>query len=644
MKTVFRQSMLVLSLTTLGLSLSFILSVLLFMDGLYYETNSRNLRETARLFLASLPRDRLRAVFAGEEQAGPAPWLEGLPKESAYRISFIGKDGGVLADSRFPPGDLENHGDRPEVREALAGREGQSRRSSASMGTELMYCALPVYERAGIFFAPPLAAASAALSGSPLRIAGVFRLSAETPNFQRRISSAALPFLALGGVLFSLALILVFLFSRSLSRSFTRLAETAQSVNSPETFRRLINSSRLLSDTEECITLERALKAMAAELSERIERARREGRRLEAILNGMSEGVFATDEKGRLHLANRRARAIFGIDGEADIRSLSLLEAARSAELEGAAKEALAGNNPVEREITWHGAGVQRRFQVFAAPFDPDPGGYPGGEEQKPAGLRQNRRDGSRGAVLVLNDVTRLHKLEQVRKDFAANVSHELRTPIQIVKGFAETLLDSPLEDREQIRRCVGLIEKNALAMENLTNDLLSLVSLEDEQGPRPELKETDIQALLEEAVQPVKKAAEEKNIALSVTCPRNLSAPLNGPLIVQALINLLDNGIKYSPRNSKIFLEASFFEAPPDLPELRFTVKDQGAGIPPEHLDRIFERFYRVDRSRSQDPGGTGLGLAIVRHIALLHRGTVEAESHTGEGSTFTIKIGLVR
>jgi two-component system phosphate regulon sensor histidine kinase PhoR len=240
---------------------------------------------------------------------------------------------------------------------------------------------------------------------------------------------------------------------------------------------------------------------------------------------------------------------------------------------------------------------------------------------------------------MVLNDITRLHKLEQVRKDFAANVSHELRTPIQIVKGFAETLLDSPLEDRGQIRRCVSLIERNALAMENLTNDLLALVSLEDEGGPRPEMKETDIQTLLEEAVQPVKNAAEKKNIALSVTCPRNLSASLNGPLIVQALINLLDNGIKYSPRDSKLFLEASS-----DSGELRFIVKDQGAGIPPEHLDRIFERFYRVDRSRSQDPGGTGLGLAIVRHIALLHQGTVEVESHAGEGSTFRLRIKNLR
>jgi two-component system phosphate regulon sensor histidine kinase PhoR len=638
MKTVFRQSMIVLSLTTLGLSLSFILSVLFFMDGLYYETNNRSLRDAARLLLASLPPDQLRAIFAEETGSPFASWMEQLPGGSPYRITCIGRDGRVLADSRFPPEELENHGTRPEVRQALAGAEGQARRSSATLGTELLYAALPVYSN--VWFNPPesypgpnaeggpLPPDSPDLSGTPGRVAGVFRLSVEAPNFRSRISPAALPFLAFGGLLFSLALVLVFLFSRSLSRSFTRLAELARSVNSPETFLRLINSSRLMSDTEECITLEMALKDMASELNLRIEKARREGRRLEAILNGMSEGVFAVDEKGRLHLANRRARALFGMNEQDG--ALTLLEAARSAELEEAAKEALAGSAPVEREITWHGAGLQRRFQVFAAPFDLDPGG----EEPDRPGFWPPQRGGS-GVVMVLEDITRLHKLEQVRKDFAANVSHELRTPIQVIKGFAETLLDSPLEDREQIRHVIEIIEKNALAMENLTTDLLSLVSLEDESGPRPEMKKTDIPNLLDEAVHSVEINARKKNIAITVACPPDLSASLNGPLIVQALVNLLDNGVKYSPPDSKLFLKAAA-----DSGELRFTVKDQGTGIPPEHLDRIFERFYRVDRSRSHDPGGTGLGLAIVRHIALLHGGTVEVESHAGEGSTFRIRL----
>ncbi|MDR0623144.1 MAG: PAS domain-containing protein [Treponema sp.] len=613
MKTVFRQSLLVLTVTTLGLSLSFIVSVLLFMDSLYYETNSRNLRDAAALLLASIPADELAARFTAEDggRDEPAAPPGNLPPGSPYRITLIGTDGRVLADSRMPPGELENHGGRPEVQKALAGEAGSARRSSASLGTVLLYAALPVRH-----------------TGGEGAVAGVFRLSMEVPNFRRRVASAALPFLIFGGLLFCAAFAGVCLFSRSLSLSFIRLTKIARSVDSPDLFQNLINSS-LMSDTEECIALERALKTMASELSARIETARREGRRLEAILNGMSEAVFAMDEKLKLHLVNRRARSIFGIDEQADIAALTLLEAVRSAELEGAAKKALAGNAPLEAEIAWYSSGFQRRFRVFAAPFSLDPEG----EEQAGSPFRRGRTDRGRGAVMVLGDITRLHKLEQVRKDFAANVSHELRTPIQIVKGFAETLLDSPLEDRDQIRRCVGLIEKNARTMENLTNDLLSLVSLEDENSPRPEMEETDIQNLLDEAVHSVETGAGEKNISISVLCPPGLSARLWGPLMVQALVNLLDNGIKYSPPGSKLFLEAAA-----DSGSLRFTVRDQGIGISPEHLDRIFERFYRVDRSRSQDPGGTGLGLAIVRHIALLHRGTVEVESHAGEGSVFKI------
>jgi two-component system phosphate regulon sensor histidine kinase PhoR len=592
MKTVFHKSLLVLTLSAVGLSLPLMTSVLFFMDSLYYETNSQNVRNTARLLVSSLPEELLSGCFTGGETDG-LPWMEKLPLP--YRLTLIGRDGEVVADSRFSAGGLPNHGDRPEVKAALTGAEGISRRASESLGTELLYSALPVYDSAG-------------------GIVGVFRLSVEVPNFTRRISGAALPFLLLGGVFFLAAMGGVYVFSRSLSASFARLVEITQSVHSPDTFHRAINSPRIISGTGEFVTLEKALKSMAAELSARIEDARAQGRRLEAILNGMSEAVFAMDDRLMLHTVNRQARVLFGIDGGEG--SFSLLEATRSTELEDAAKSVLAGK-PVELEIECHTAAVRRRFRVYASSL-----------AQSPA-----KGTGGKGVVMVLGDVTRLHKLEQVRKDFAANVSHELRTPIQIIKGFAETLLDSPLEDKKQLRHVIEIIEKNALAMENLTNDLLSLVSLEDEGSSRPDMEEIDLARTFEEAVDSVKFRAGKKNIRIDVRCPRDFSAKLCPALVVQALANLLDNAVKYSPPASTVSLEAELQEG-----ELVISVKDEGIGIPAEHLDRIFERFYRVDRSR--DPGGTGLGLAIVRHIALIHRGTVEVESHAGEGSVFRIRI----
>jgi two-component system phosphate regulon sensor histidine kinase PhoR len=558
-----------------------------------------------------------------------AEWMKKLP--APYRLTLIGPDGNVLADSRFPARELSNHGDRPEVQAALAGNEGSARRSSESIGTELLYAALPVYGPAGTSAVPPAEPAESADSvnlpppgsgRSAARPLGVFRLSVETPNFARRVSGAALPFLLTGAVFFLAALGTVYLFSRSLSVSFARLVRIAESVHSHSgtSFRSTMNSAQLISSTGEFVMLEKALKSMASELALRIEAAEAEGRRLEAILNGMSEAVFATDEKLRLHMVNRQARIFFGIAGETEARSLSLLEATRSTELEEAAKRVLAGNSPQELEILCHSSAVRRRFRVFVSALnrpEPEP-------DRVPAGV-----------VMVLDDITRMHRLEQVRKDFAANVSHELRTPIQVIKGFTETLLASPLNDKDQIRHVIEIIERNSQNMENLTNDLLSLVSLEDESRLRPDMEETNIAQLFEEAVGSVRFRAAEKNIRIEIRCAPAFSEKLNGALIIQALVNLLDNAVKYSPPVSKVSLEAERQDG-----ELVISVKDQGIGIPAEHLDRIFERFYRVDRSRSQDPGGTGLGLAIVRHIALFHRATVEVESYVGEGSVFRIRI----
>jgi two-component system phosphate regulon sensor histidine kinase PhoR len=592
-KTVFQKSLLALTLSVLGLFLPLMICVLLFMDSLYYETNGQNIRDAARLLAASLPQELLHSAFKNEGTDGLDKWMADIP--ASYRLTLIGRDGAVRADSRSPPGELPNHADRPEVKAAFAGMEGFARRDSKSLGVELLYAALPVHDRAA-------------------GITGVLRLSVEAPAFWRRISGAALPFLLVGSVFFIAVLGGVYLFCRSLSGSFARLVEIAQSVHSADSFRRAINSPRMICDTGEFITLEKALKSMAAELSARIETAQAEGRRLEAILNGMSEAVFATDERLVLHMVNRRARILFGIEEDKEARGLSLLEATRSTELERAAKEVLAGHTPRELEVRRHTAASELRLRVFASPLE-----HP------------------RGVVMVLGDITRLYKLEQVRKDFAANVSHELRTPIQVIKGFAETLLDSPLRDRKRLRHVMEIIEKNALAMENLTNDLLALVSLEDENVRRPDREDTEVERLLEEASASVKPRAGGKKIRIAAHCPPGLSAKLHAALIVQALVNLLDNAVKYSPPSSKVCLEAEQKEG-----ELVISVKDQGIGISAEHLDRIFERFYRVDRSRSQDPGGTGLGLAIVRHIALLHQGAVEVESHAGEGSEFRLRIPL--
>ena len=609
--TVFRKSLLTLTLAALLLSAVLVLSVLAFMNSLYYETNAGRLLDTAQTLLALAGEDRLSEYVTRSSGVRSGGAEDGVPfaaafgvSGSAYRITLIDRGGKVLWDSHIE-GELVNHIDREEVRAALTGRVGSSRRDSLSTGMRRMYSALPVRAADG-------------------GITGVFRLSLAVPSFWRRIAPAAVPFLCFAALLALAAFAAIFAFSRSLSGSVRRLVDIAGTAGGSPPGRQSASG-----EAGEFLALEKALRGMAAELNRRIERAQAERRRLEAILNGMSEAVFAADGTLSLHLVNPRARTLFNL-GERDPHGLSLLEATRSTELEDAARTVLAEGRSLEKELILRAGGNEQRFQVFAAPLAAgNTGAYSGGEAA----------DAHEGIVIVLEDVTRLVRLEQVRKDFVANVSHELRTPIQLVKGFSETLLDSPLDDTEQTRHCVEIIRKNAGTMENLTNDLLALASLENGGAEHAGMEAQALAPLFAEAASSVEPEAKRKHIAIMLNCPAELTATVHGPFIIQALINLLDNAVKYSAEHSRI--EAGAFQS---AGETVLEVRDQGIGIPAEYLDRIFERFYRVDRSRSREAGGTGLGLSIVRHIALLHGGAAEVESHAAEGSVFRLRIPLAR
>jgi two-component system phosphate regulon sensor histidine kinase PhoR len=620
MKTVFQKSLLTLSLTALGLSFSLILSVLVFMNSLYYEINAKNLLDTAHTLLPFFPETAPEDMAAFFRNKAQAPG--GTAAGGAYRITLINRDGKVLWDS-LVEGELENHAGREEVKAALEGGEGKAIRDSASAGTRQIYAALPLYGADG--------------AGASGGVQGVFRLALTVPSFWTRIAPAALPFLVLAGLLVLAACGGIFLFSRSLSDSLARLVRiTREEALEPWWYPDAAPPASLWDNrkqnTVELLTLETALRSMAAELNRRFEQAKAEGRRLEAILNSMSEAVFAMDNKLSLILVNPRAKALFHIE---DMRQdASLLEITHSTELENAAREVLSGGRSLQLELKLHSGGTEQRFQVFAAPLS-------AGTEAVRTGTQPDSRQSGpqapavEGIVMVLGDITRLARLEHIRKDFVANVSHELRTPIQLMKGFSETLLDSALGDTAQVRRFIEIIRKNAETMENLTNDLLALASLEDETAGRPQMEEQELAPLFEEAVSSMEPKAKTKKIKLSADCPPGLSAKLSGPFIVQALINLLDNAIKYSPAGKQVWTKAIRTQN-----ELVLEVKDEGIGIPAEHLERIFERFYRVDRARSREAGGTGLGLSIVRHIALLHNGTAQVESHAGEGSVFRIRI----
>jgi len=592
--TIFKKSFLTLGLAALCFSAVLAVFFLVFMNSLYYETKIEALKNTAKTLLTAIGEERVAEMFAANSVTQQPP----VNADGAYRLTLVDMAGNVLWDSHVT-GSLVNHIDRKEIIAAMEGREASAQRDSISTDMRRIYYALPVF-------------------GSGTIPVGVFRLSYSIPEFGIRVTPVIPPFFVFICLFIIAAFWLIYMFSRSLSISVGRLVNLTQA------------GASLLSGLEaenkvalEFVSLEKAIRAMTSELNFRLDQAKAEGQRLEAILNGMSEAVFAMDCALKLHLVNPKARELFNL-GNRDVRNVSLLETTRSTELEEAAKKALSTGELLETEVTFH-TGAEQCFEVFASPLNGTNGGDRG------------------GVVLVMQEITRLVKLERVRKDFVANVSHELRTPIQLIKGFSETLLDTVSGDgkgnRKQTIHFLEIIRKNACTMENLTNDLLILADLENKAGLARDLEESDIAPLIDEAVFSVEPQAKRKQIEIIVNCHDGLSAKIYDSLIIQALINLIDNGIKYSSSKSKVWVNAC-----KENNELLLEVKDKGIGIPAEHLERIFERFYRIDRARSREAGGTGLGLSIVRHIALLHKGKAEVESHAGEGSCFRIRIPLLQ
>ena len=240
------------------------------------------------------------------------------------------------------------------------------------------------------------------------------------------------------------------------------------------------------------------------------------------------------------------------------------------------------------------------------------------------------------GALIVLDDVTRLRKLENIRRDFVANVSHELKTPITAIKGFSETLRTGDVIDPVDAKRFLEIIDKNANRLESIVEDLLSLSKIErEEERKEIILEEGSIKEVVKSAMKLYQTKAKEKKIEMDLKCDEDIRAHINAPLLELAVGNLLDNAIKYSNSGSDVLSAAVQTEK-----EVIIQIQDHGIGIAREHLPRLFERFYRVDKARSRKMGGTGLGLALVKHIVQAHGGQVSVESTLGKGSTVTISL----
>jgi two-component system phosphate regulon sensor histidine kinase PhoR len=550
----------------------------------FLEQTSKDLAARAHLVEA-----RIGGKAALENGPGVDQLCKELGKITATRLTVILPAGKVLGDTEEDPARMDNHGDRPEILEALQGRVGVSTRFSFTLRHNQMYVAVPLKDQG--------------------RIIGVVRASLAMTAIDQALGVFYFQ-IVLGGLAIALLVaVLSFFISRRLSDPLENLKRGALRFAQGDLSRKLP-----IPQTDELASLAEVLNDMAAKLEDRINALIRQGQMQEAVLSSMIEGVLAIDAEQRLIALNRAGARLLRVDPRA-ILNQNIQEVVTDSGLRWFINRALAAQDPIEEEVA-----VSEGQRVLQAH---------GTSLREAAGTNI-------GVLIVLHDVTHLRQLEHLRRDFVANVSHELKTPITSIKGFVETLLAGALKEPENAANFLRIIAKQADRLNEIINDLLSLSRLEqDAERGLIFLTAQKVKGVLETAIQVCAPKAKAREISVHLDCPDDLRARINAPLLEQALVNLVDNAIKYSETQRQVRVEAAR-----SGPAVIIRVRDQGSGIKAEHLPRLFERFYRVDSGRSRASGGTGLGLAIVKHIAQAHGGKVTVDSTPGQGSTFSLHL----
>ena len=548
------------------------------------EQTAIDLKARARL-IENQVQDRLRP----NETPSVDALVKKLGADSATRITVVRPDGTVLGDSQEDPARMENHAGRPEIMAALQGEVGKSTRYSHTLQQEMMYVAVPVSGKEGL--------------------AAVVRTAIPVTAMDRTMNEIYWHLARAGLLIAFVAAVLSLIVSRRISRPLEEMERGARRFARGELGRRLP-----IAGSEEIAALAEALNQMAAQLDERLRLVVRERNEREAMLGSMVEGVLAVDTAERIIRLNRAAARLIGVSA-AEVQGRSIQEVVRKVDLQRFVRQILQEEGPVEGDLVMRSNEGERFLQAH--------------------GTRLRGDQGQQiGALIVLNDVTRLRRLENLRSEFVANVSHELKTPVTAIKGAAETLLAGALEDPKGAERFIGIVAKQADRLGAIIDDLLALSRIEQEAGLEGVvLEEGSLRPVLEGAMQTCAMAASEKNIRINLFCVPELRARINAPLLEQAVVNLLTNAVKYSDKGGRIVVDASLH-----ADRVMIKVQDFGCGIDPQHLPRLFERFYRVDRARSRALGGTGLGLSIVKHIVQSHGGEVVVNSTPGKGSVFTI------
>jgi two-component system phosphate regulon sensor histidine kinase PhoR len=549
----------------------------------------KSLTRERLLSSANLVSDVLRRPIEDGNLGEIQSTVSGLSKQARVRITVIANNGKVLADSSRNPAEIKNQSNRPEIKQALSNDVGASSRYSKTLQKEMFYVAVPYKDGSG-------------------EVEAVIRTSLPLSTLENAISPMEKKVIYLGAALTVAALLLSLALSKTITLSLRGIMNVSE-----ELAKGNLSVSIPVSDRKnEISTISSALNRMAQKLNELFMQLSKEKNQVEAVLSAMSEGVMMVSKQGSVIIINNALKKMFSL--KEDPTGKTYWEILRNRELTKLVESVLKNCKPESREIFYLYPNEKYYF-VNVIPLDsPD-----------------------KELIVVMFDITDFKRLEKIKADFIANVSHELRTPLTAIKGYTETLEEEAYETPDDQKHFLRIIKRHTDRLINIVSDLLVLSEVESrdslsKDNTSNDLEEININEVIKSSLEALRSKAAEKELEDDA-----YKIKANRFLLEQMFINLIDNAVKYTPENGKIDIKVLNSDS-----QVLTEITDTGIGIPKEHLPRIFERFYRVDKTRSRNLGGTGLGLSIVKHIVIMHGGKIEVHSEEGKGSKFSIYIPL--
>ncbi len=502
------------------------------------------------------------------------------------RVTIIAPDGRVLGDSHKDPAKMDNHAQRPEVKDALTSGLGESIRYSTTLGEKTMYVAVPIESNS--------------------KVLGVARVALPLTTLKNLTDKILLTFAAMTAIATTLALLAAALIARATTGPVKALTRAAKKMSAGALEQRISVSTK-----DEIGVLARAFNDMATSLRELVQDISTERTKLQTIVTHMADGIIMVDTESRIILVNRAAEALFGIC-EKNVLGRPLIEAVGDHEVNEIVKNCLKTR---EKQATeFESSGSKRFLRAIAVPI---------------------AKAEVQTVLVVFQDLTEMKSMQTMRRELVGNISHELRTPIAGIKAMVETLKDGAIKD-EQV--AVDFLSRIDREVDHLTQMIAELTELSRIEAGKEKLRMEPVRLdyLIDEVVERLATLAQRHQVTLTADLPGDIPAVMaDSDRIKQVLVNLVHNAVKFNRPGGKVTITAT---AGTEL--LTVSVSDTGIGIPKEELPHIFERFYKADKARTTQ--GTGLGLAIVKHIVQAHGGNVRAESEEGKGSTFSFTLPI--